>query len=265
MLELLHKCYQQIAGIEQHLNVVVNARDFRPRIEWFHDAVRAFTSGSVPPEAPKTRLSIESLALDMERLRGICAGPLHPRVTMRKQSASQAVVPVGEFAGMSEAALKVELTDLYANYTVFFVALLAETADYNFYTRTDAANQAVTDLVEVEHVLRQAGAKAADIDSAMRHTHLEPTVQAKVKKSLEGKKKPSMDELMASLNLVQREIDKDISSMDGAHFSYAASQLAMYEQSKDMVKKLAGQGLNLAGRFLEESMQRSGTTRGRGM
>lgn len=263
MLDLLNQSYQQIVAREQFLNIVVNGQDFRPRIEWFHDAVRAFTSGTVPESAARTRLSIESLALDMERLRAIVPNPLHPKVTMRKQSATQAVVLSGDLHDTSEATLRRELAEFYQNYTVFFVALLAETADRNFQARTDEANQQVESLADVEYALRQAQG-AVSLDATLRDHGIDAATQAAVKQTLKDKKKPTLNEMLASLKIVQNLIDKSIANMDSAHFSYAASQLAMYEQSKDVVKKLAEKGLNLAGKFVQDSLARQGG-RGRGV
>jgi hypothetical protein len=37
----------------------------------------------------------------------------------------------------------------------------------------------------------------------------------------------------------------------------------VYEESRDMIKKLAGAGMNLAGKFLETAVRNAGQGRGR--
>src|SRR5690554_2072969 len=93
LLNLLHRAYEPIAAIEQAMGIVVSLSDFRPRIEFFHDAVRAYASGTVPLHLPGTRLSVEQLARDAQQLKAIQEAPLHPSVTKRAPTASQAVVP----------------------------------------------------------------------------------------------------------------------------------------------------------------------------
>jgi hypothetical protein len=46
---------------------------------------------------------------------------------------------------------------------------------------------------------------------------------------------------------------------------YASAQRGLFEDGKDIIKKLAAKGMNLAGRFVEEAMAAArGSDRGRG-
>jgi len=57
-----------------------------------------------------------------------------------------------------------------------------------------------------------------------------------------------------------KRVDKTIASIDKAHLEYAGSQLAMFEEGREVVKQLAAKGMNLAGRFVESAM--AAVTRG---
>jgi hypothetical protein len=58
--------------------------------------------------------------------------------------------------------------------------------------------------------------------------------------------------------------DKQIKTIEQAHFSFATGQLAIYENAREVVKKMAVSGMNIVGNFVESAVQaaRSG---GRGM
>jgi hypothetical protein len=71
-------------------------------------------------------------------------------------------------------------------------------------------------------------------------------------------------EALAMLAQVERGLDAEKKRVEQSHLSYATGQLAVYEDAKDTVKKLASQGLNLAGKFLENAMQQAGRGQGRG-
>ena len=78
LVALLTRIYHDIRGLEETYGLLIGDGDFRPRIEYFHDAVRAFTSQD--PNHYKTggRLTVELLAYDVVSLRAIYAKPLAP-------------------------------------------------------------------------------------------------------------------------------------------------------------------------------------------
>src|SRR5437762_2136105 len=75
---LLARIYRDIRDIEEEFSLLAGNHDFRPRIEYFHDAIRAFTSQDPAQREPGGRLSIELLAYDLSCLRYIHAMPLSP-------------------------------------------------------------------------------------------------------------------------------------------------------------------------------------------
>ncbi len=44
IVQLLTRIYSDIRDIEEEFELLVGDNDFRPRIEYFHDAVRAFSA-----------------------------------------------------------------------------------------------------------------------------------------------------------------------------------------------------------------------------
>ena len=68
----------------------------------------------------------------------------------------------------------------------------------------------------------------------------------------------------AMLGQIEHGLNKEKKQVEQSHLSYATGQLAVYEESKDTVKRLASQGLNLAGKFLDNAMQAAGKGQGRG-
>ena len=68
IIELMHGKYQLLLPIESEWGIRLHEGDMRPRIEHFHDAVRAYTSSSADVYAKKSRLSVEHLAYDLAQI-----------------------------------------------------------------------------------------------------------------------------------------------------------------------------------------------------
>jgi hypothetical protein len=65
IVELMSGKYAQILTIETEWHIRLHEGDMRPRVEHFHDAVRALTSGSASIYEKNSRLSVEHLAYDI--------------------------------------------------------------------------------------------------------------------------------------------------------------------------------------------------------
>jgi hypothetical protein len=81
------------------------------------------------------------------------------------------------------------------------------------------------------------------------------------RKGLSAKEK---QEARALLGSIERGLAKEKKDLDAAHMNYRTGQLAIYEDTKDLVKQLAAQGLNLAGKFVDSAMQAAGKGQGKG-
>jgi hypothetical protein len=265
IIELMSGKYQQLAAIEGEWGIRLSEGDMRPRIEHFHDAVRALTSGSASIYEKGTRLSVEQLAYDLSLLRQIPDRPLGSINRSTEKSFSTALVKESEagasFSKMPPQQIRSELTQLYKDYTVFFAALFAVIADRNFQARVDAIDANVADIGLIEQIMQQlitgkmSNAQAMQEVMHVERDDLRERIQAMLaRKVLSGREK---QEALAMLAQVERGLAVEKKQVEQAHLTYATGQLAVYEDAKELVKKLAGAGLNLAGKFLESAMAKA--------
>ena len=266
LLQLLTRLYEQIAHHETGLNIVVSESDYRPRIERFHDAVRVYTSDGDATFRPGGRLSVEYLAQDVSLLQALSENPLAPMHTHRRQSASTAVVAQGSQS--SSSALRYELADSYQRYAVLFVALLAETADMNYQTRTDEKNAQVEELAALQHTARTQGAdnQAVAFDEMLQNYLLDEELRARLRANKRRKKRrmialPDFDEMLEE---EMQAIDAQISRIEDGHTTFVMKQLLLYQRSQEVVKRMAQEGLNIAGKFVEDAMSEVMGRSGRG-
>lgn len=259
LVPLLAELYSRIHEIEAELGLWAGENDHRPRIERFHDAVRAYTSGASPHVAG-SRLAIEQLAWDISMLRSIQANPLTPMPKSQRQSASTGLAvrrpnAVGE-AGNPRAnarAYKDQLAQDYRNYAVMFTALLAETADMNHASRMEDKDMMVEELAGLRAAL---SGKTINLHQLAGSKIFDPQTRADILHLLPKETLPK-DQALASLNNAMREMDSQQQKLEKAHITWLSGQLAMYEQGKEVVQHLMRHGMNLAGRFLEDAMSRS--------
>ena len=266
LVALLNRLYSDICAIEQQFNLLVGEGDFRPRIEYFHDAIRAFFSQDAAMEG---RLSVELLAYDLSCLRYIHSKPLSgfkPHSDI--MSPATAVLKMGTqnlsvSTKRPDRAVRERISELYQGYGVLFAALLKPCADRDYHDRTDHLNQDVEDIQSLIKSF-QAG-NAEDIGAAIMHLEDHELRNALVQftHNKQHKKKDETAKLMQSLKLQVSKKDKEIKAIDNAHMNYALAQLGIFEGSKDMLKSMAKQGMNLVGKFVEASIAEAKHDRGR--
>lgn len=269
IVQFLTRIYADICPIESGLKLLVGDNDFRPRIEYFHDAVRALTSGDTAELETGGRLSVEWLAYDVEAIRYIQSKPLSP-LTRHSAGLSpkKAVVHVAPGAlavktATADRATRDRLVDLYQHYGLLFAALLKPLADRDCQERTDALNNDVRDihtlLDQFDHgQLDAAMATVQDIeDPKLRQELMDFLRQQKQKKS------EALQTLLHGLKKTAKEKDAQIVAIEKAHMRYGLAQLSMYENGKDILKKMARSGMNLAGKFVESAMAQAQREMGR--
>lgn len=272
MIELMHAKYQQILQVESAWGIRLHEGDMRPRIEHFHDAVRALTSGTADLYAQNSRLSVEHLAYDLSQLRQVSDKPVGLINRMTEKSIGTALVRQNEAGAsvpkMPPQGVRSEITALYRDYTVFFAALFAPVADRNYQSRVDGIDSNVADVGLVEQIIQQlisGKMNAATAMQEMMHVErddLRERIQAMLaRKNISAREK---QEALALLAQIERGLAKEKQGLDQAHLTYATGQLAVYEEAKELVKRMAQQGLNLAGKFLDHAMQAAGQGRGQG-
>lgn len=274
IIGLMHGKYDQLLMIESEWGIRLHEGDMRPRIEHFHDAVRALTSGSADIYAKNSRLSVENLTYDLSQLRQIQDKPVGLINRVTEKSASTAVVKQGEagasFAKMPPQQVRGQLVSLYRDYMVFFAALFAQVADMNFQSRVDEIDSTVTDLDQVEQVMKQLVAgKITNMQAMAEMMHVErddlrERIQALLaKKNLTAREK---QEALAMIGKIEAGLNAEKKKLETSHLHYATGQLAVYEEAKDTIKRMQQQGLNLAGKFVENAMsQAAGKGKGRGV
>ena len=272
IIELMHGKYGQLLAIESEWGIRLHEGDWRPRIEHFHDAVRALTSGSGDMYAKNSRLSVENLAYDLGQLRHIQDKPIGLINKVTEKSAGTQVVKQNEAGAttprMPPQAVRGQIVSLYRDYMVFFAALFAQVADLNYQARTETIDSSVTDLDHIEQVMKQlisGKMTTAQAMGEMMHVErddLRERIQNLLsKKALSAREK---QEALALIAQIEKGLDEEKKKLDKSHMGYATGQLAVYEEAKETIKRLGQQGLNLAGKFVENAMNAAGQGKGQG-
>ena len=272
LIPIMSGQYEQITAIETRYGIRFKEGDMRARIDYFHDALRALTSGEADIYSPHSRLSVEHLAYDLAQLRQIQAKPLMVGIIDPKRAAASRgeLVPEHQAGSMNvgpDRATRQELAQLYKDYTVLFAALFAEVADMNYQSRNEEMDTAVEDIGLVEQVMDQlkkgiiTQEQAQAAIAAVENDQLRAQMQKLLAQKLGAKEQNTVKE---KLDAVESQIADDKKRIDAAHLNYATGQLAVYEDSKDTVKRLAAQGMNLAGKFVENAISK-GAGKGQGM
>ncbi len=265
IVELMHGKYGQILAIEAEWGIRLHEGDMRPRIEHFHDAVRALTSGSADMYAKNSRLSVENLAYDIGQLRLIQGKPSGLINKATEKSAGSALVKKADAGAaapkMPPASVRGQITTLYRDYTVFFAALFAQAADLNYQSRSETMDATMSDLGVVERVVKalvagtMTNTKAAEELAHVEHDDLRERLQAQLsKKTLSPAEKLQIQGMMGQ---IEKGLRAEQKSLDQSHMHFATGQLAVYEEAKETIKRLQQQGLNLAGKFVENAMSQS--------
>ncbi len=274
LIALLTRIYTDLHEIETQYHLLAGENDFRPRIEHFHDAVRAFSSQDVSHQEPGGRLSIEMLSYDLSCLRFLQTMPLasfKPHGAM--YSPGTEVVSVGEKdltvkAGRPSRQTRERICELYQNYAVLFAAMLKPMADRDYLDRVDDLDQDVKDLHALISELKAMEAGKGSVEkvlAAIQHLE-EEGLRHELMAFMQGekhKKKDNITKLMAFLKEHIAQKDKESAGIDAAHMNYVMAQLGIFEGARDLLKKMASQGMNLVGKFVENAMAESKRDLGR--
>ncbi len=272
LLGLITRIYQEIRSLEEAGGIMARPEDFRPRIEYFHDAIRAFAQGAGDGFDRTGRLSVESLANDIVMLRQIREKPLvrHPELNIRlmpgRQVAPPASLPAQGTARVDMAVIAA-LAEGYAHYALIFAALLSYPAERNFMNRTGECNNQldmVHDLMENargrqnEAQVNEEAALAGITDPELRQRLVAALAAAKKSKRASG------TELFAAARQVKDDVNKTMQKIDAQHMRFASSQLIIYQDAQKLVKKMAAQGMNIVGDYVEKAVREAERGGGRG-
>jgi hypothetical protein len=272
---MLTRIYMELVDIEQEHRLFVGEGDFRPRIEYFHDAVRAFSAHDDSARATGGRLSVEMLAYDVECLRYIQSLPAAPfKPDGQPLAAGAELINVGKGQDLAAGPRRIDRTtrerisELYQHYSVLFAALLKPYADADYIDRTEELNHDVQDLnaiidqvtalAEGKGSINTAMAAAAQMEDDKLHRLMMAYLQEKRFKS-----GPDTLKLTTALKSEIQKKNNQIKTIEQAHMNYALAQLGIYETSKDMLKTMAQKGMNLVGKFVEASIADTKRSMGR--
>lgn len=267
IIALLTRIYFDIVGIEEEFKLFAGAGDMRPRIDYFHDAVRAFSAD----DKNNPRLNVEQLAYDLSCLSYIQKMPTAPfREGGENLSPTQTVMTTEgdlmNMAGRADRKTRSRISELYQNYAVMFAALLKPTADHDYQERTESLNNEVADLNQIIEQFKKKG--GVNVNAVATHTQNleEPEMRLILSTFLQQEKQKNaadVNKLIGHLNNQIKLKDKLIKTIDAGHLKFATTQLAIFEESRDMLKKLAAQGTNIVGKFVEESIKATKKQMGR--
>jgi len=267
LVSFLLRIYSDLLEIEGKFGLIVGLGDMRPRIDYFHDAVRAFTSGDY--KIQQNRLSVELLAYDLRCLRYIQQMPLAPfKQGGENLSPQQGVITVGDAMlatnNRPDRETKERLVELYKNYTVMFAALLKPAADHDYASRIEDANAQARDIFAVTNQLETKPDMnlLANMAQAVESDELRIILSTFLHQQ-KHKNKDEINKLLANLKIVVANKDKEIKAIDKAHLDFVMTQLAIFEDSKDLLKKMATQGMNVVGKFVENAIADSKHQMGR--
>jgi hypothetical protein len=262
IVNLLTRIYLDIVEIEQEYQLVIGDGDFRPRIDYFHDAIRTFTAQD--DKSDDERLSVQLLAYDLACLRYLQDMPLSSfKSQAGVQSPATDIMTAGP--GLSvppkrpDRKVRARICELYQHYAVLFAALLKPVADNDYHERIEELNEDIKDLNALANQLEAVGENKGSMDSLMaaaQHLEEEQLRQLLLMFLQHGKhkNKDEIKKLVAFIKQQSKGKDKQIAAIETAHMNFGLNQLGIFENSKDLLKKMAQQGMNLVGKFVEASI-----------
>lgn len=272
LVSIMDGQYQRIRQIEGQYQIVGVDGDMRPRIEYYHDAVRVLTSGEDDPYSKYDRLAPERLAYDVAILRQIIAKPFHAGRGAVAAPLQQDIIVHGSMGGVPEPDRKVkaELGQFYKDYTVLFVALLAPKVEDNTQLRSEEAEQVMQDCAMLKDAIQRASNGKMDVQALLQtvemvdHDDLRRGMHHLIAHgSLDTH---DMRKAAQKLDDTKERIKQEQKVLQQASLNFSTGQLAVYEDSKETVRRLASQGMNIAGKFVENAVSQSrGSGRGQGI
>ncbi len=262
LIGIMSRQYEDIRAIEAAHQIFGREGDYRPRIEYYHDAVRALTSGE-DDGSKHSRLSVERLAYDIGMLRHIQAKPLlHGRSDTHLSPHTDVAVDSdsGEFP-RPDRDTRQHLVQLYKDYTVLFAAIFSEKADNNAQIRTEEATMLVEDCQTLEDLMQKLSngdIDMTDLITAVHHLEHDE-LRAAILQLIQAQKEagPDLANMSTKVHETTEKLHQEINAIQTAATSYSLAQLAVYEDAKETVKRLAAQGMNIAGKFVENAISQS--------
>jgi hypothetical protein len=261
LITLMQGKYAEIRDIETQYHIFGEMGDYRVRIEHYHDAVRALGSIDDDGLSRHSRLSAEHLAHDVEMLRLITAKPLHMGRGGQHFSVSDAVgfVQPPTESARPDSSIKRRLSQCYKDYTVLFIAIMVEKLEDNIAARTEENNVLSQDCYRLEQMLANLAQGSIPLAAVMQTADMvEHDGLRHHLLQLLGRGEPTREDIIHATHILQQartRINQEKKELDALGMRFVSSQLMVYEEAKDMVKSLAGQGINIVGKHTESALQ----------
>ena len=269
IITILTQLYRKIEPVESTYDLVYGGKDFRARIEHFHDPIRALTSQDRSAIEAGGCLTLEWLTFDVEALRYIQAYPLalldlnNPTTSSSKDIITAGTPPLRMIAKLPRD-VRADLTEWYKEYSILFVALFKPYADRDFLDRAEVWNEQIEQLAALEQYLKQGVSQEVAVALNELDDPVIKDAMDKIKQLKGKEKQQTLATVMQRLQLTQEKLDKNIKEADDAHKNYAMQQLMLYENAKDVVKSFAVRGMPVVGQFVEGALTDSTRDRGPG-
>lgn len=224
LVSLLTRLYQDLVEMETRFRLIIGDGDFRPRIDYFHDAVRAFTGGSHQEREEGGRLSVEYLAYDLACLRFLAAMPLSPfKPHAANLSAKTDMIDLGARTAPAtirpDRVEKERLVELYQRYGVLFSALLKPLADNDFHDRADGLNQDVRDINAITQQCEKGEVNEQQLANIIENLN-DNALRGELMDMLRKKKfrqRTELEKITKQLKDIRKKKDKDIAAVEAAH------------------------------------------------
>lgn len=164
-------------------------------------------------------------------------------------------VPEIEWQRMKVNCLR--LADAYEHYAVLYAAALAPEVDKSYKEQKALLDTVVSDsyaLLKLIERLEKGDEKLEiyQLERLVKEVD-NPEMKARLAAVLAAQRVDRISSsggLKGALNGVMQQAEQELDALEKAHFQFLSSQLSIYEDSKTVVKQLATQGLNLAGKFV---------------
>lgn len=273
LLDIMRASYHEIYVIEEALNMRVGQKDSRVRVDYFFDAPRALTDETLPLEFRRQRLSVEWLAYDATAIRYLEHRPtaaLQPN-DLHYAASTQLIVmdsAVPTKAREASSEDKRQLKHHYLRFGVMFVALFKPFADRDHRDKQEEMEEQLSVLAELEknvEALALGQKSKRDVLQLLKMVE-DPKLKAKLELLLADSRYKHPDAMREAMSVAgdgMYQQDMALQTMEKAHMEFLSAQLGLYDQGKQIVKQLAGQGLNVAGEHLDQALAQS-TDLGRG-
>lgn len=151
--ELLTRLYRQIEPVERQQKLIYGGKDFRARIEHFHDALRALSTQDTSATEQGGRLTLEWLAFDLSAIRYIQAYPMtlldlsNPLASGGYELVQSGLPPKTNIRRL-ERQVKSSLSEWYKEYGVLYAALFKPFADNDYHDRVEEASEQLQFILE---------------------------------------------------------------------------------------------------------------------